>query len=263
MVTKQDVFKLLKEFNVKSKDIVIIHSALRKVGEIEGGANGLIDACTEYLSDGHLIIPTHTWEGIAERLYYDVNSTPTCLGILSKVALERKDGVRSLHPTHSVKVFGKNAKKLVKGENNCSTPTAKGCLLSRLCKKNAFVLLLGVNQTSNTFLHAVEEKLKVPDRITPDGLVITIKDYDGNEFKSPKYDSFGCKNIPEDCSEFFENYNKPMVELGAVRFGKLGNAEVRLCNTKKTYKILKKLWKNAEYDLCTPDTEIPEKYYKK
>ena len=262
MVTKQDVFELLREPGVKSNDTVIVHSALRKVGEIEGGANGLIDAFIEYLHNGHLIIPTHTWEGIAERLYYDVNSTPTCLGALSKVALERKDGTRSLHPTHSVKVFGKNAKKMVKGEENCTTPTFKGCLLSRFCRKNAYVLLLGVTQTSNTFLHAVEERLNIPDRITPDRLEITIRDYDGKEFKSPKLDCFGCKNIPADCSEFFENYNKPMVELGAVRFGKLGNAEVRLCNTKKTYKALKRAWKNAEYDLCTPNREIPEKYYK-
>ncbi|MBQ8427506.1 MAG: AAC(3) family N-acetyltransferase [Clostridia bacterium] len=262
MVTKKDVFDLLTRFNIKSNDTVIVHSALRKVGKIEGGADGLIDAFMEYLNDGHLIIPTHTWAGIAERLYYDVNSTPTCLGALSKVAVERTDGVRSLHPTHSIKVFGKKAKKLVKGEENCATPTAKNCLLSRLCKKNAYVLLLGVNQTSNTFLHAVEERLSVPDRITLDGLEITIKDYEGNTFKSPKFNGFGCKNIPEDCSEFFENYNKPLVELGAVKIDKLGDAEVRLCNTKKTYKILKKLWKNAEYDLCTPNTEIPEKYYK-
>lgn len=262
MVTKQEVFDLLKKFNIKPSDTVIVHSALRKVGEIEGGANGLIDAFIEYLHKGHLIIPTHTWAGIAERLYYDVNSTPTCLGALSKVAIERKDGVRSLHPTHSVKVFGKNAKKLVKGEENLSTPTAKGCLLSSFCLKKAYVILLGVTQTSNTFLHAVEERIGVSDRITPDGLEITIKDYDGKEFKSAKLDGFGCKNIPADCSEFFENYNKPMVELGAVQFGKLGNAEVRCCDTKKTFRALKKAWKNAEYDLCTPNTEIPERYYK-
>ncbi len=262
MVDKQDVFELLKNFNIKPSDIVVVHSALRSVGEIEGGADGLIDAFTEYLKDGVLVIPTHTWAGVAERLYYDVKSTPTCLGALSKVALERKDGVRSLHPTHSVKAFGKKAYKLIKGEEKCASPTPRNSWISGLCKKNAYVLLLGVNQTSNTFLHAVEDRLKVPDRMVKDGLIITIKDYDGKEIKSPVFDGFGCKNIPEDCSEFFENYNKPMVELGAVQFGKLGNAEVRCCNTKKTFKALKKAWKNAEYDLCTPNTEIPEKYYK-
>ena len=72
------------------------------------------------------------------------------------------------------------------------------------------------------------------------------------ETKLPLFISSHCDGI----------VNKPMVELGAVRFGKLGNAEVRLCNTKKTYKALKRAWKNAEYDLCTPNREIPEKYYK-
>ena len=116
MVTKKDVFELLKRLRLKSTDVVVVHSALRSVGEIEGGANGLIDAFVEYFKDGVLVIPTHTWEGISQRLYYDVNSTPTCLGALSKVALERSDGVRSLHPTHSVKAFGKKAYELIKGE---------------------------------------------------------------------------------------------------------------------------------------------------
>lgn len=261
MVTKKDVFNLLKRLKIKSNDIVIIHSALRKVGEIEGGASGLIDAFIEYLSNGYLVIPTHTWSGVAQRLYYDVNSTPTCLGALSKVAVERKDGIRSLHPTHSVKVFGKKAYKLIKGEEKCASPTPQNSWLTKLCKKKAYVLLLGVNQTSNTFLHAVEGKLNVPDRVGANRLIITIKDYNGNEIKSPKFACLGSKNIPAGCSEFYENYNKPLVELGAVKVDVLGNAEVRCCNTKKTYKILKKLWKNAEYDLCTPNTEIPERYY--
>ena len=262
MVTKQDVFELLKRFNIKPNDTVVVHSALRSVGEIEGGADGLIDAFIEYLNEGVLVIPTHTWAGIAERLYYDVNSTPTCLGALSKVAIERKDGVRSLHPTHSVKAFGKKAYKLIKGEEKCASPTPKNSWIAKLCKKNAYILLLGVNQTSNTFLHAVEDRLSVPDRMVEDRLIITIKDYEGKELKSPTFNGFGCKNIPEDCSEFFENYQKPLEYLGAVKSDKIGNAEVRCCNTKKTYKVLKKLWKKAEYDLCTPSVEIPERYYK-
>ena len=262
MVTKKDVFELLKRLHLKSTDVVVVHSALRSVGEIEGGANGLIDAFVEYFKDGVLVIPTHTWEGISQRLYYDVNSTPTCLGALSKVALERSDGVRSLHPTHSVKAFGKKAYELIKGEEKCATPTPKNSWLSKLCLKNAYILLLGVTQSSNTFIHAVEERLNVPDRITESNFVITIKDYYGNEIKSPKFNGFTSKNIPGDFSKFFENYQEPLQYLGAVKFDALGNAEVRCCNTKKVYETLKMLWKKADYDLCTPSTKIPEHYYK-
>jgi aminoglycoside 3-N-acetyltransferase len=262
MVKKQDIFNLLVRLKIKRNDIVVVHSALRSVGEIDGGANALIDALIEYLSSGVLVIPTHSWQGIVDRLYYNVHTTETCLGALSKVALEREDGVRSLHPTHSVKAFGKKAYSLIKGEEKTSSPTSKNGWLSKLCFKKAKILLLGVNQNSNTFIHAIEERLNIPDRMGNDNLKITVIGYDGKDVNYPLFNGYYSKNIPEGCSEHFENYHKPLVELGAVLVDKLGNAEVRCCTTNKTYKVIKKLWKNADYDLCITDKEIPEKFYK-
>ena len=98
---------------------VTIHCSLRAVGEIENGADGLIDGFCQYLTDGLFIVPTHTWANVdKEHPHYDVRNTEPSIGALSKVAAFRSDGVRSLHPTHSVTVFGKGAADYVKGEEN-------------------------------------------------------------------------------------------------------------------------------------------------
>ena len=61
MVTKHDVFNLLESLSIRRDDVVTMHCSLREVGAIEGGADGLIDALKEYLCEGLLLIPTHTW----------------------------------------------------------------------------------------------------------------------------------------------------------------------------------------------------------
>ena len=110
MLTKNDIFTFLQDNGIRHDDKVTIHCSLRAIGEIEGGADGLIDAFAAYLSEGLFIVPTHTWDDVvADHPFYDVKTTVPCIGTLAKVAAFRPDGVRSLHPTHSVTVFGKNA----------------------------------------------------------------------------------------------------------------------------------------------------------
>lgn len=83
MVTKSDVFNLLKSCNIKHNDIVTIHCSLKSIGDIENGADGLIDAFCEYLSDGLFIVPTHTWDNVSkDNPFYNVKTTIPCIGVL-------------------------------------------------------------------------------------------------------------------------------------------------------------------------------------
>lgn len=64
MVTKEDIARLLENMGVEHNDTVVIHTSLRKIGELNGRADMLIDAFCEYLHDGLFIIPTHTWDTV-------------------------------------------------------------------------------------------------------------------------------------------------------------------------------------------------------
>ena len=181
MLTKKDVFTLFETFGIPRNAIVTVHSSLREVGPIEGGADGLIDAMKDYLCDGLLLIPTHTWANVnAANPHFDVRTTVPCIGTLAKVAAFRPDAVRSLHPTHSMAAFGKNAREYVQGEEKSATPAPVGGALSRLYELGGYVLLIGVGHERNTYLHSIDERVDQPNRISPTGFPVEITDWDGN-----------------------------------------------------------------------------------
>ncbi len=263
MITKEDVFQLLKSCDIKNNDIVTIHCSLKAIGEIENGADGLIDAFCEYLYDGLFIVPTHTWDEVTKNNpFYDVKTSLPCIGLLAKVAAFRSDAKRSLHPTHSVAVFGKGATEFIKGEQKSASPAPVGGCLSRLYEENGKILLVGVGHERNTYLHAVDERLGIPNRLNPDTFTIIIKDEKGNLLKSPQFHTHYSKGLSCCCSEFYPNFKDAFDYLGAVTYSKLGNAKVICCDARKVTDVAKILWKHTDHDLCACVEKIPTEYYK-
>lgn len=262
MVTNKDIKDFLAGCGIKHDDKVTIHTSLRAVGKIENGADGLIDAFCEYLSDGLFIVPTHTWRNVnKDNPFFDVKTTEPCIGTLPTVAAFRSDGIRSLHPTHSVAVFGKNAADYVKGEEKSATPAPIGGLLSRLYEENGKILLIGVGHERNTYLHSVDERINVPDRLRPEGFEITIKDYNGNLIKSPMFHPHFCAHSDVGISAYYPNYKEAFEYAGAVTYSQLGNALVYCCDARKMTDVVIKLWEKADHDLCIAHEPITEDYY--
>ena len=264
MVTKNDIFKLFLECGIKKDDKVAVHSALRSVGEIEGGADVLIDAMKEYLSEGLLIIPTHTWNNVTRNTpVFDVRKTEPCIGALPFVAAFRKDGVRSQHPTHSVAVFGKGAEEYIAAEGESKTPAPVNGWMSRFCKDKGKILLLGVGQDKNTFIHWAEERIDVPDRISKKPYDVTVIDKYGNSHIIENLCSHHTEALNgESCSVYYPNYEKPFAYHNAIIYSHLGDARVSCCDAFKITKIVEELWKRTDHDLCISNDEIPIEYYK-
>ena len=80
MFTKEELKQQLKQMGILPTDTLMIHTSLRAVGPTEGRGDGLIDAFLEYLTEGLLLIPTHTWGSTGRTGVYDVRSTETCIG---------------------------------------------------------------------------------------------------------------------------------------------------------------------------------------
>ena len=258
MVTKQDVFDFLKEMGITKSDTVLVHSSMRSTGGVEGGCDGLIDAFTEYLSDGLFIVPAHTWDRVnSKNPVFDVKETMPCTGALCTVAVGRKDGVRSLHPTHSVVAFGKRAEEFVKGEECTHTPTPPGGVWDRLYDEKAKILLLGIGHERNTYFHAVDERLDLPDCLAEEAFEAEIIDKNGQVFKTAMHPHGGGHR-----SDQFPNYKPALDYFGAVKYGKLGDALVYCCDAVKCTEVLTLLWEKADYNLCAEIKEIPEWYYK-
>lgn len=261
MYTKEQLKAQLAGMGILSTDTVVIHTSMRAIGEVEGGPDGLIDAFCEYLSDGLFVVPTHTWDNVTpENPYYDVCTSVPNIGLIPRTAAFRKDGVRSLHPTHSVWAHGKDASDYVHNEENASSPTPKGFCWDKLADRHAKILLVGVGNEKNTFIHSVEERLALPDRISDKPYDITIVNHKGQPLTHPFYQQYCSKT--EDISLFFGIFEKPMVEMGVQTFGKLGNAVVRIVDTMGCRKLLTTILTRAQEDIFAQHIELPEELYK-
>ncbi|MBQ2863318.1 MAG: AAC(3) family N-acetyltransferase, partial [Clostridia bacterium] len=145
MLTQTDIHRFLSDNGIKPTDTVLVHTSFRSLGGVEGGCDGFIDAMCEYLSEGLFLVPAHTWANVTEHApVFDVRRTPACIGALPNTAIKRADGVRSLHPTHSLVAFGTRAGEFVRGEERAASPCPVGFAWSRLYDEGAKILLIGV-----------------------------------------------------------------------------------------------------------------------
>ncbi len=256
MLTKQDILHFLEDCGIQKHDTVTVHCSLRAIGPIEGGADGLIDAFCEYLSEGLFLVPTHTWANVGRSSpFYDLKSTVPCIGTLAKVAAFRQDAVRSLHPTHSMAGFGARAADYLRGEECSSTPAPVGGSLSRLYEERGKILLIGVGHERNTYLHAVEERLCIPNRLHPDPFTVTVRDSDGGLHTIPSFRPHFTAGIDCGISEFYQKFKEAFEVSGAVTYATLGKALVYCCDAVGLSDTLSTLWKDADRDLClSPDT---------
>lgn len=170
----------LKAMGLKGDEIVLVHASVKAIGDVEGRANTVIDALVDYFQEGALLIPTHTWATITEEHpIYDPSIEPACVGLLPNLFLRYPGVVRSLHPTHSVGAIGKKAKAYIQNEDNLSTPTPKEGVYGRLKEEHGIILLIGVGLDRNTTIHAIEERMQVPNRLTEKPIEMTIVTQEG------------------------------------------------------------------------------------
>jgi len=261
------IFEMMSHLGIKKDAKVTVHTSLRAIGETENGADGLIDGFKAYLSDGLFMVPTHTWFNVNEmNPFFDVRRTLPCIGTLPTVASMRRDAVRSLHPTHSLAVFGEGAEEYVMGEEKCRTPTPPFSCLGRLYDEGGYVLLIGVGHERNTFIHAAEERIDVGNRIAARGFDVEMTDKNGHVFIIENYRPHETVGLPEEargCSDFFPNYKRAFEYTGAVRYTRLGNASVYCCEARKLADTVARLWEYADCDLCICEKEIPDSLIKK
>ena len=261
MITKQQLKDNLQAMGIRSDDTVLIHTSLKSVGEVEGGADGFIDAFCEYLTGGLFLIPTHTWDNVnPDNPIYDVRTSVPCIGAVPRVAAFRQDGIRSLHPTHSVWAHGRNAADFIRGEENAATPAPVGFCWDRLADVGAKILLIGVGHNRNTFIHSVDERMALPDRLGAEPYEVTIVDRNGNRLVRSMR-PHRCSRT-SDVSKFYVNFEKPLTELGAQKIGKLGNAAVRIVDAKQCRDIVSRIYAQAESDIFTEYRDFPEHLYK-
>ncbi len=278
---KQQLKDQLESMGLKGDETILIHSSMKAIGAVDGGADTVLDAWMEYFKDGLLLLPTHTWKTVnADNPVYNPYTTPSCVGLLTNMFMKRDGVIRSLHPTHSMSGYGKNAAEYLAGEEYNNTPCTPGGCYDRLKEVGGKVLLVGVGHERNTYIHSVEEVLNVPNRLSdmPMELVIELQEESNNSGKLPPYnrdegwkkhtDNKLCRKVyvrkhynaqQPHISEDFVKLNQIFLDRGVVRKVKFGDADSLLCDAKGMFNIVRQVIAPDPECIVTKDTlSMPE-----
>lgn len=258
--TKEDLQEMLARMGIRPSDTLVIHSSMKAIGQAEGGADTVLDAWMEYMSRGLLILPTHTWRQMGkEHRIFDPAEEPSCVGLLTEMFRKRPGVLRSLHPTHSVAVYGRGSREYIEGEELCNTPCTKGGCWSRMDREHTKILLVGVGHERNTFIHAVEEALEVPERLTPEPELFYIKMADGSLMERPMYRHYNPKT--DHISEAYPKLEQAFYDTGAAVRGQFGDAACILCDAGKTAETVRRVLSH-EINCLIDREQIPEEWWK-
>ncbi|WP_211750221.1 AAC(3) family N-acetyltransferase [Paenibacillus sp. Marseille-Q4541] len=240
MHTIESLMKQLEELDIDSKGTLLVHSSMKSMGQVEGGADTVLDAFTEYMKDGLLVLPTHTWSYIkADNPKFYVDRSPCCVGILPELFRNRPGVVRSLHPTHSVAALGRDSIEFTHDDHHFDTPCARGSSWGKLLDREATILLVGVDLKRNTFIHGVEEWMDIEGRLTDGHEMLYTVLPDGTEIPVPSRRHCGLS-----WSHHFWKVDEVLESKGAMYKGRLGDAVVRVCDAAKVAKVITEMLKD-------------------
>jgi aminoglycoside 3-N-acetyltransferase len=177
-VTVDSIAADLRALGVKAGDVLLVHSSLRSLGWVAGGAQAVVDALRAVVTErGTLVVPTHTgqygdpaeWsdppvpDAWVDRIRaamppFRPAVTPTRgMGAVPECLRTYPDAVRSRHPEYSFAAWGADAGAVV-ADHGFDRGLGEGSPLARVYDRDGAVLLLGVGHDANTSLHLAEHR---------------------------------------------------------------------------------------------------------
>ena len=138
VILKADIKRKLKEIGLESGDNVIVHTSLKSMGYVCGGAQAVIEALIESVGEnGTIMMPTQSWKNLDPETgvhgevdekdwplirenwpAYDKKMTLTnTMGAVAEMFRQWPGSVRSDHPARSICAWGKNAAYLTQNHD--------------------------------------------------------------------------------------------------------------------------------------------------
>lgn len=234
MHTNNSLSSQLENAGINKRGTVLMHSSMKSMGGVQGGADTVLDVLAAYMQEGLLVLPTHTWSYInKENPKFYVETSPSCVGVLTERFRLRSGVVRSYHPTHSVAALGQEAASFVAGDEHCNTPCHRESVWGKLLDREATILLVGVDMRRNTFIHGIEEWMDIPDRLTDHHEQLFTVLGNGTEISVPSRRHHGLN-----WSAHFWKVEQLLEKQSAIYKAHFGDAEMWVCNTVKIMDIL-------------------------
>jgi len=177
----KDMLRELKSLGVREGGDLLVHSSYKSLGpgvkDIEQVINTLKEALGKH---GNLLFPTLSYASVTrENPHFDILNTPSCVGAIPEWFRKQPGVLRSMHPTHSVAVYGPCAKEITADHHLDNTPVGRNSPFRKLRDKNGQILMLGCGLMPSTSMHGVEE-LTMPPYVLKHAITYTCVGLDGN-----------------------------------------------------------------------------------
>jgi aminoglycoside 3-N-acetyltransferase len=167
--TTSEMKDALYQSGVRQGDVLMVHSALHRLGLLNGVAidsmcEKIFDTFIEYLGDkGTLLVPSFYYEYARFGTPWDKATSPASksVGGFTQYATARNDKVRSLNPIFSVSGFGYNADNICGGGSAAAFGTDSPW--DRMTSFDAKILSFGrPNFIPGTYLCYILQRYGVP-----------------------------------------------------------------------------------------------------
>lgn len=186
VVIKEELIQKFREVGLQTGDTVMVHTSLKQMGYVCGGAQTVIEALMDVVGeDGTIMMPTQSWKNLDPETgvhweadpedwqiirdnwpAYDRNLTPTnTMGVVAEMFRQMPGSIRSNHPARSVCVWGKYAAYLTE-HHSLSNIFGDGSPIGKLYELDGKVLLLGTGYDKNTSLHLADVRAEYPGKHT-------------------------------------------------------------------------------------------------
>ncbi len=158
-VTRDEIAEGFRKLGLSRGDGVMVHSSLRSFGYVEGGAEAVIAALEDVLTEeGTLLMPSFNhgapWKEGGSSIF-DPLSTPTTNGKIPDTFWRLVGVCRSWNPTHAFAAWGKRAKAYTRWHHR-TLSMGPDSPLGMLWREGGKCLLVGVGHGPNTMKHVVE-----------------------------------------------------------------------------------------------------------
>ena len=233
MITAVNVKSALRRLGVEEGDTILTHSSFKSLGEVENGAQGVIDGMKMAVGEeGTVVFPTLVQNDFANAYKnWNKETTPSDVGYLTEYFRKLPGAKRSDQATHSVAALGKLADYITETHGQSGlrhgpygeTPFAADSPWEKMYKLNTKMLFIGVTSRKCTMHHYVEyifvdELLKQAEKLPNYKELYDELWYFGTPEGAPQFGVF-----PWVLSEWVEG---EMLRMGIAKKTLCGKAEI-------------------------------------
>ena len=221
-----------QKLGLANGDVLLVHSSYKSFGGVEGGPQTVIDALRSILTEeGTLIVPTFNYD-FCDGKPFDVQKTPSKMGIISELVRTNSISKRTFDPVFSFAILGKHRDYLADLKNEHSF--GPNSIFAKLRELNAKIMIIGLTYNqSMTFFHHIEEIQGCDYRYFKEFKGI-ITNYD--DVKQDGKIILFVRDIERGVQNAVDKMGSIMELEGIVKNTIIGESEIKIMNVNDVYK---------------------------